>query len=67
MAIRATTKKSPTKSPTKSNKNKLAKIAEEESTAKLVYVEQEKAVLNKLLTEVTQLADAAEKRVQNRK
>ena len=64
---KSTTKKSPTKSPTKSNKNKIAKIAEEESTAKLVYVEQEKAVLNKLLTEVTQLADAAEKRVQNRK
>ena len=39
----------------------------EKSTAKLVYMEQEKAVLNKLLTEVTQLADAAEKRVQNRK
>jgi len=62
-----TTKKSPARSPTKSNNNKIAKIAEEESTAKLVYAEQEKAVLNKLLTEVTQLADAAEKRVQSRK
>ena len=49
------------------NNNKIAKIAEEESTAKLVYAEQEKAVLKKLLTEVTQLADAAEKRIQSRK
>ena len=62
-----TAKKSPTKSLSKSNNNKIAKIAEEESTAKLVYAEQEKAVLKKLLTEVTQLADAAEKRIQSRK
>ena len=62
-----TAKKSPTKSPSKSNNNKIAKIAEEESTAKLVYAEQEKAMLKKLLTEVTQLADAAEKRIQSRK
>ena len=62
-----TAKKSPTKSPSKSNNNKIAKIAEEESTAKLVYAEQEKAVQKKLLTEVTQLADAAEKRIQSRK
>jgi hypothetical protein len=62
-----TAKKSPTKSPSKSNNNKIAKIAEEESTANLVHEEQEKAVLKKLLTEVTQLADAAEKRIQSRK
>ena len=49
------------------NNNKIAKIAEEDSRMKLVYAAQEKSVLQTLLTEVTQLADAAEKRVKFRR